>query len=88
MYELRRRDPSSLGPTLAAAATATGAASCFAPVTPHSTDGLVVLPHTCGGPLLHWLSERKSNGEPVLRVCTQRLMWHVNQVLFNQLTLW
>lgn len=50
--------------------------------------GLVVRAQFCGARLLHWLHERKAHGDQLLRACTQRLMWHVHQVFFNQLTLW
>jgi hypothetical protein len=52
------------------------------------TQGLVVRAQYYGARLLHWLHERKAHGDQLLRACTQRLMWHVNQVFFNQLTLW
>lgn len=53
-----------------------------------SAEGLVVRAQFCGSRLLHWLHERKAHGDQLLRACTQRLMWHVHQVFFNQLALW
>jgi hypothetical protein len=50
--------------------------------------GLVMEPKFCGAQLLQWLHERKAHGEQLLRTVTLRLMWHVHQVFFNQLTHW
>eukprot|EP00775_Hariotina_reticulata_P005315 gene5317-5550_t len=41
-----------------------------------------------GAKLLAVLHARRLNGQPLLQTCVQRLLWHVNQVLFNQLTMW
>jgi hypothetical protein len=53
-----------------------------------NSSGMVAQKQFCGARLLQWLQERKAHGEPLLRLCTQRLMWHVYQVFFNQLTTW
>lgn len=41
-----------------------------------------------GAKLLSTLHGHRLNGQPLLQACLQRLLWHVNQVLFNQLTMW
>jgi hypothetical protein len=75
-YELRRRKlPVSDGG--AAAATAAPA-----------EDVLEVPPEARGAKLLCTLHGHRLNGQPLLQACLQRLLWHVNQVLFNQLTMW
>jgi hypothetical protein len=76
-YELRRRRlPVSEGG--AAAATAAAPAE----------DVLEVPPEARGAKLLCTLHGHRLNGQPLLQACLQRLLWHVNQVLFNQLTMW
>lgn len=50
--------------------------------------GLVLEAKFCGAQLLQWLHERRAHGEQLLRTVTLRLMWHVHQVFFNQLTHW
>jgi len=49
---------------------------------------LVAPPGAQGAKLLAVLHARRLNGQPLLQTCIQRLLWHVNQVLFNQLTMW
>lgn len=78
VYELRRRNSITLGLSQAELTDSTGV----------SNNGLVVQAQFCGARLLQWLQDRKAHGEPLLRLCTQRLMWHVYQVVFNQLTTW
>lgn len=95
VYELRRRSPIQLtldsdgGGTTSPSGYDTSYAGLGAldseGVQP---SGLVVKAQYCGARLLQWLHDRKAHGEPLLRTCTQRLMWHVYQIFFNQLTTW
>jgi len=84
VYELRRREKLNLTPNGSSSSSGGGALDSVPPAAAE----LVVLPHTCGARLLHWLHDRKAHGEPLLQSCTQRLLWHVHQVMFNQLAMW
>ncbi|WIA33536.1 hypothetical protein OEZ86_006660 [Tetradesmus obliquus] len=80
-YDLRRRRlPASEG----GAAPAAAAAAAAAP----AEEGLQVPREARGAKLLCTLHSHRLNGQPLLQACLQRLLWHVNQVLFNQLTMW
>jgi hypothetical protein len=77
-YNLRRRRlPASNG----------GAAAARAAAAP-AEEVLEVPPEARGAKLLCTLHGHRLNGQPLLQACLQRLLWHVNQVLFNQLTMW
>ncbi|KAF8058112.1 GCP4 [Scenedesmus sp. PABB004] len=76
-YDLRRRAPHAVGGGDAAAAACGGAGVL-----------LVAPPEARGARLLATLHAHRLNGQPLLQACLQRLLWHVNQVLFNQLTMW
>ena len=41
-----------------------------------------------GSFLLDLLHERARCGVPLLQACMQRLLWHCNTVLYNQLSSW
>jgi hypothetical protein len=94
VYNLRRRDATrmseaeraacSLGFLGAASATSSGSGGSAAA----QEAVLVLAPSTCGARLLQRLHDQRLNGEPLLQAAMQRLLWHVNQVLFNQLTMW
>jgi hypothetical protein len=86
VFGLRRRNPRTLLPhELTSVHSSSSAASSSAgDLLPE----LVLMAPTCGAKLLHWLHERRLNGEPMLQACVQRLLWHVNQVVFNQLSMW
>lgn len=102
VYDIRRRAQPAMSSTVqqapAAAADADSPPSSSsgardvneAPDSPKvvSGDTLVVPPEARGAKLLATLHAHRLNGQPLLQACLQRLLWHVNQVLFNQLTMW
>jgi hypothetical protein len=78
-YDLRRRRlPASDG----------GAAAAAMAAAAPTEEVLEVPPEARGAKLLSTLHGHRLNGQPLLQACLQRLLWHVNQVLFNQLTMW
>jgi hypothetical protein len=95
VYELRRRNPMqlTLDPNGGGTTSPSGYDTSYAGLGALDSEGvqhsgLVVKAQHCGARLLQWLHDRKAHGEPLLRTCTQRLMWHVYQIFFNQLTTW
>lgn len=62
-------------------------ADALVPVAPHG-DVLTAPQAARGAALLRLLALRRHNGQPLLQACLQRIEWHVNQVLCNQLTMW
>jgi hypothetical protein len=85
-YDLRRRSTFSSSNRHSSADG--GAAAVEVAAVGAGWGSLVAPPGAQGAKLLAVLHARRLNGQPLLQTCIQRLLWHVNQVLFNQLTMW
>lgn len=91
VYDLRRRAPKSdsvsrrQSEDTAACAVDYDSASGSTAI---SSENLIIPPEARGAKLLATLHAHRLNGQPLLQACLQRLLWHVNQVVFNQLTMW
>lgn len=95
VYDLRRRSPRTLdsyststAQSKSSGSTAQGADAAVRGAAVVTEEPLVLPPEACGAKLLATLHAHRLNGQPVLQACLQRLLWHANQVLFNQLTMW
>jgi hypothetical protein len=93
VYELRRKSSHTLQAEGSSGGSTSGYDSKYLGLGALDSEGLqgaglIMAPRFCGAQLLQWLHDRKGHGEQLLRTVTLRLMWHVHQVFFNQLTHW